>query len=114
MFFYGFGQDSTEHSITVAQLNVDMNADSNLVILDVRNPNELTGPLGHIEGVINIPLPDLESRLPELDKFKDKNIAVICRSGRRSGIATNLLVKKGFSAKNVRGGMMEYRKENPK
>ena len=111
ILFTGYAQDSTLKSISVEQLNESINLDSNLVILDVRNVDELTGPLGEIKGAINIPLLELESKLYELEKFRNKDIAVICRSGRRSAIATGLLVKKGFNAENVLGGMTEYRKE---
>ena len=85
-----------------------MNSDSNLVILDVRNKKELSDSLGHIEGVINIPVQVLASRIHELDKYKNDEIAVICRSGRRSSIATKLLLKNGFNAENVLGGMEKY------
>ena len=44
------------NNITVQQLKNKMQTDSNLVILDVRTPQELTGELGHIPGVINIPV----------------------------------------------------------
>ncbi len=108
--FVGCAQTADENAITVDQLRKMMGNDSNLVLLDVRNPYELEDKsLGHIDGVLNIPLPELEKRLSELDEFKDKDIAVICRSGRRSGIATDLLVKNGFNAVNVLGGMVQYR-----
>jgi rhodanese-related sulfurtransferase len=110
LFFVGCAQTTAENEITVDQLREMMNSDSNLVLLDVRNPYELEDKsLGHIDGVLNIPLPDLEKRLSELDKFIDKDIAVICRSGRRSGIATDILLKNGFNAVNVLGGMIQYR-----
>ncbi len=99
----------SENSITIEQLNNEITSDSNLVILDVRTPAELTGSLGKIEGVINIPIQDLESRIDELEKYKDRNIAVICRTGRRSAIGTDILIKKGFKARNVLGGMTEFR-----
>ena len=87
-----------------------MRSDSSLVLLDVRNPHELEEKsLGQIDGVLNIPLPELEKRMDELDEFKDKDIAVICRSGNRSATATDLLVKNGINAVNVLGGMIEYR-----
>lgn len=98
-----------ENSITVDQLREQMNSDSTLVILDVRTVEEQTGSLGHIDGVINIPVQVLESRLDELYKYKNNKIAVICRTGRRSDIATKLLLKNGFNAENVLGGMQEYR-----
>ena len=110
IIFVGCAQTNEENAITVDQLREMMRNDSNLVLLDVRNPHELEDKsLGHIDGVLNIPLPELEKRLSELDEFKDKDIAVICRSGRRSGTATDLLVKNGFNAVNVLGGMVQYR-----
>ena len=110
IIFIGCAQTDEENVITVEQLREMMRSDSSLVLLDVRNPHELEDKsLGHIVGVLNIPLPELEKRLGELDEFKDKDIAVICRSGRRSGTATDLLVKNGFNAVNVLGGMVQYR-----
>ncbi len=110
VIFVGCAQTVNEKAITVDQLREMMRNDSNLVLLDVRNPYELEDKsLGHIDGVLNIPLPELENRLGELDEFKDKDIAVICRSGRRSGTATDILVKNGFNAVNVLGGMVQYR-----
>jgi rhodanese-related sulfurtransferase len=110
LFFIGCAQTTDENAVNVDQLREMMRSDSNLVFLDVRNPHELENKsLGHIDGVLNIPLPELENRLGELDEFKDNDIAVICRSGRRSGTATDLLVKNGFNAVNVLGGMVQYR-----
>jgi len=109
ILFVSCAQNSDENSITVDQLREQMSSDTNLVILDVRNPDELIGPLGHIDGVINIPVQELESRLGELQEYKEREIALICRTGRRSGIGTEILLRNGFSAKNVLGGMIEYR-----
>jgi len=86
-----------------------MKNDSTLIILDVRTPVELIGPLGKIEGVINIPVQELESRLNELSVYKSNNIAIICRSGNRSGFATTILQAHGYKAKNVLGGMIQFR-----
>ena len=108
--FIGCAQNKDkENSITVDQLREQMSSDSTLVILDVRTKQEQTGPLGHINGVINIPVQVLESKLNELGKYRNNEIAVICRTGRRSEIATKLLIKNGFNAENVLGGMQEYR-----
>ena len=110
LFFVSCAQSADENAITVDRLREMMENDSNLVLLDVRNPYELEDKsLGHIDGVINIPVQELEARLSELDEFKEKDIAVICRSGRRSGTATDILVKNGFHAVNVLGGMIQYR-----
>ncbi|GBD88672.1 thiosulfate sulfurtransferase PspE precursor [bacterium BMS3Abin03] len=110
MFSLSWAQIEKKQSITVNEFREMMKTDSNLVVLDVRNPQELKDKtLGHIEGVINIPVQVLESRIKELDDYKDKDIAVICRSGRRSKIATEILLKYGFNAFNVEGGMIKYR-----
>jgi rhodanese-related sulfurtransferase len=111
VLFIGCAQDSTNKSITVTQLGEQMKLDSSLVILDVRNPYELEQYLGYIEGVINIPVQELERRISELDEYKDREIAVICRSGVRSVTATNILLQNGFNAINVEGGMIRYRAE---
>lgn len=109
MTLYSCAQDNG-NSMSVTELKEAVKTDSSLVILDVRTPAELTGPLGKIDGVINIPVQELEDRLGELEIYKDKNIAVICRSGNRSGVAQKILTKHGFNAKNVLGGMIDYRK----
>lgn len=96
-------------SMTVDELRKAAANDSSLVILDVRTPEELNGPLGHIKGVVNIPVQELESRISELEKYKNRPLAVICRSGHRSGIAQGILKKHGFNAVNVEGGMNAYR-----
>ena len=101
-------------NITVEELTQKMKSDSNLVLLDVRTPPELNGPLGHIKGVINIPVQVLDQRLNELNKYKGKEIIVICRSGNRSKVATNILRENGFNAINVLGGMRAYNKMKQK
>lgn len=101
-----------DFSITSNELKSLMESDTNLVILDVRTPQELLSELGQIEGVINIPVQILADHLSELEKYKNKNIAVICRSGNRSVYATQILLENGFKAKNVLGGMIEYNKQD--
>ncbi len=89
--------------------------DTSLVVLDVRTETELSGPLGKLNRIINIPVQQLDTRFSELSNYKDKEIAVICRTGNRSGFATQFLRGKGFNAKNVLGGMIEFRRrENNK
>ncbi len=99
-----------QNSITVQELKNQIKNDSDLVILDVRTPEELKGPLGHIDGIINIPVQQLAGRVNELDKYKDKEIAVICRTGHRSSMGTKILLNHGFTkVENVEGGMTAYR-----
>jgi rhodanese-related sulfurtransferase len=109
--FFGRAQQDKDSTITVEDLKKLMKDDSSLVILDVRTPTELAGSLGKIDNVINIPIQELESRVSELEKYKDRKIAVICRSGNRSNTGTRILRENGYKAKNVLGGMIEYRKQ---
>ncbi len=79
-------------------------------LLDVREPDEYTGPLGHIEGSVLIPLGTLPDRTGELSK--DKPIVAICRSGARSAQAVKFLEQAGFKRlANLPGGMMRWRSE---
>lgn len=109
--FWGCAQQDKDSTMTVQDLKKLMKDNSALVVLDVRTPVELVGPLGKIDNVINIPIQELESRIGELKVYKNKEIAVICRSGNRSNTGMKILRANGFNAKNVLGGMIEYRKQ---
>jgi NADPH-dependent 2,4-dienoyl-CoA reductase/sulfur reductase-like enzyme/rhodanese-related sulfurtransferase len=71
-------------------------------LLDVRNPQELE--VESVPGAVNIPLPQLRSRLNELPR--DREILVICRSGQRAYYATRILLQNGFQARDLSGGML--------
>ena len=58
-------------------------------ILDVREGDEYSGPLGHIEGAILIPLGRLAERVDELKR--DQPVVAVCRAGSRSAQATAIL-----------------------
>lgn len=70
-------------------------------LLDVRQPGEYQ--TGHIAGAALIPLNELGVRLRELPKGRE--ILCVCQSGNRSSTATRQLLKAGYTAVNVRGGM---------
>lgn len=72
----------------------------NYHLIDVREPEELIAN-GAIEGAENIPLGELEERKEEI-LSKEGNIIFFCRSGNRSGKATELFVNEG--ATNVYNG----------
>lgn len=105
----GCAQNDPAANITIEQLKEKIKNDSSLVILDVRTAQELSGQLGKLDGVIHIPIQEINQRIHELDQYKNKEIAVICRTGNRSSSVTSLLRKQGFNAKNVSGGMVQYR-----
>lgn len=79
------------------------------VLVDVREPKELSEEFGHLEGVINIPVGEVASRLSELERYKDREIITICLIGGRSHTAGQILMQAGFSnVKYLDGGMMEW------
>lgn len=79
-------------------------------ILDVREPEEFTGPLGHIRSAILIPLGALAERAQEL--AHDRPIVAVCRAGSRSAQATAILRETGFGdVANLAGGMLRWRAE---
>ncbi len=95
--------------ISVSELKEKIEKNEDIFLLDVRTESEFDGNLGHIEGAVLIPLFELKDRLGELKENKDKEIIAICRSGNRSGRATNILRNEGFNAFNMVGGMIAYR-----
>ena len=81
----------------------------NAFVLDVREPGEFQS--GHLLNARLIPLNKLKERIGELEKYKDKPIVVVCRSGSRSGTACVSLGKQGFTqAYNLSGGVLAWQK----
>ncbi len=77
-------------------------------ILDVREPLEYSGPLGHIRGAKLIPLGQLARRIEEL--ARERPVVSVCRSGARSAQATIILQQAGLqNAANLSGGMLRWR-----
>ncbi len=74
-------------------------------LLDVRTQPEWDE--FHAPKAVLIPLDELPNRLSELPK--DQEIVVICRSGNRSAVATDILRQNGFNATSVAGGMNAWR-----
>ncbi|MFS1511274.1 rhodanese-like domain-containing protein [Chengkuizengella sp. SCS-71B] len=90
--------------ITPEELKQLLNKNKQLHMIDVREVDEIKE--GMIEGATHIPLGLLEFRLHELDRSRE--YIMICRSGNRSGIATQYLKSQGFKVKNMIGGMLEW------
>jgi rhodanese-related sulfurtransferase len=77
--------------------------DKNKLFVDVRTPGEFKG--NHIRQFKNIPL-NLLTQKAEKELSKDKEVIVICQSGMRSGQASKILKKLGYTkVTNVKGGM---------
>ncbi|NVB37303.1 MBL fold metallo-hydrolase [Pseudenhygromyxa sp. WMMC2535] len=78
-----------------------------VTLVDVREPEEFEGPLGHIAGATLIPLGELAARVDELPA--DKPVVAVCRSGGRSTQATVVLRKAGRErVANLAGGMIHW------
>lgn len=95
-------------SITVSELKSRLEAGDGLLLLDVRTPEEFSGPLGHLEGATLIPVQELEARIDELKDSQDKEIIVYCRSGNRSRTAAEILARHKFKVTNMLGGMKAW------
>ena len=94
---------------------VDVNAALQLInhksalVLDVREQSEYQ--TGHLLNSRLIPLNKLKDRIGELEKYKDKPVVVVCRTGNRSGTACVNLAKQGFTqAYNLTGGVLAWQK----
>jgi rhodanese-related sulfurtransferase len=72
--------------------------------LDIRERDEFAA--GRISGAVHIPLSELVMRQDEIPE--DVAIVAVCRSGGRSAYATEMLVKAGYTAENLAGGMQAW------
>ncbi len=80
-------------------------------ILDVREPEEFDGPLGHIPGAKLIPLCSLGEQLDEIPTGQP--IVAVCRAGGRSARATLMLQQAGLpNVANLAGGILRWRAQN--
>jgi len=83
----------------------------NAVVVDVRPAADFNQ--GHIINAINIPMSSFKEQLQTLNKYKDRPLILVCRSGNQSGMASKILRKEGFEkAYNLRGGMMAWQNAN--
>jgi sulfur dioxygenase len=77
-------------------------------IVDVREPDEFNGPLGHIPGATLLPLGLLNEKAGLIEK--QTPVVAVCRSGARSARATLILGNAGFDkVANLAGGMLRWR-----
>ena len=105
-------QNSQIVNISAADLKAKIDAGENVLVLDVRTPEEFDGPLGHIEGAVLIPVDQLAGRVGELAESKDKEVVVVCRSGNRSRAGTQIMMENNFKAVNMAGGMIAWNELN--
>jgi rhodanese-related sulfurtransferase len=89
---------STTPEVTPVELKAEIEGGAKLVLLDVREPHELE--ISVLPGVV-------EARFAEIPE--DQDVVVICRSGGRSGKATDFLISQGYTrVRNMATGMNGY------
>ena len=95
--------------LEVAALKQHLDAGEDLLLLDVRKPEEFTGELGHIEGARNLPLDSLNERIEELAAWQERPVMLVCHTDKRSAKAARILARKGFARLHVvAGGMVAW------
>lgn len=86
-----------------------LRARGTMKLVDVREPEELLDELGKLEDAISIPLAILATAAAGWNK--NAPIVLICRSGKRSARAAEMLIALGFTrVHNMTGGMMALRR----
>lgn len=93
-------------NITAEEAKAIMDSEKGYIILDVREQDEYAA--GHIPGAILIPYTQIEEKADEMLPDKDQLILVYCRSGRRSKIAAEALVKLGYTNIKEFGGILDW------
>ncbi len=94
-------------SITSEELKSKLDKNEELILVDCREQDEWDA--GHIEEARLIPLSVLEERFSELNEYKDKQIIMQCRSGKRSLNACHFLEEQGYSnLTNLEGGILGW------
>lgn len=87
--------NETAASISPQELVRMMDANEDIVILDVRTEEEYA--VGHIAGSVNIPHREVSYRLDELEEYRNKPVVVYCVVGGRAGLAEGALREAGFT-----------------
>ena len=100
------GKSSTYEQITAEQAKTIMDTEKDYVIIDARTEEEFAE--GHIKNAILIPEYEIKDRAEKELPDKEQLILVYCRSGRRSKIASEELVKLGYTNVKEFGGIIDW------
>ena len=100
------GKSSTYEQITAEQAETIMDTEKDYVIIDARTEEEFAE--GHIKNAILIPEYEIANRAEKELPDKEQLILVYCRSGRRSKIASEELVKLGYTNVKEFGGIIDW------
>ena len=95
--------------LPIESLKQQLDADEDILLLDVRPVADFTGEQGHIAGARSLPLEALPAHLAELTDYKQRPIRLVCRTDRRSAQAALLLAEAGYTdVRVIRGGMTAW------
>ena len=100
------GKSSTYEQITAEQAKTIMDTEKDYIIIDARTEEEFAE--GHIKNAILIPEYEIANRAEKELPDKEQLILVYCRSGRRSKIASEELVKLGYTNVKEFGGIIDW------
>ena len=103
------GGSATYEQISGAEAKALMDSESGYIIIDARTQEEYDQ--GHIPGAILIPEYEIADRAEKELPNKNQLILVYCRSGRRSKIAAEELVKLGYTNVKEFGGIIDWEYE---
>ena len=103
------GGSASYYQISGAEAKELMDSESGYIIIDARTQSEYDE--GHIPGAILIPEYEIADRVEKELPDKDQLILVYCRSGRRSKIAAEELVKLGYTNVKEFGGIIDWEYE---
>jgi uncharacterized membrane protein YdjX (TVP38/TMEM64 family) len=97
----------------IAELKRRLDQDEELLVLDVRTPEDYAGEQGHIRQSTLIPLEQLVQRLDEINAYLEKPVVTICRTDRKSAKAAQILAQHGFADVHVaKMGMTDWLKND--
>lgn len=85
---------ATTKQVTIGELKAAIDGAENMVVLDVREPNEFD--VAHIPGAINVPRGLLEFSIWTVVPNKEAKIYVYCKTGARAALATKTLNELGY------------------
>ena len=103
------GGSATYDQISGTEAKALMDSESGYVIIDARTQEEYDQ--GHIPGAMLIPEYEIADRAEKELPDKNQLILVYCRSGRRSKIAAEELVKLGYTNIKEFGGIIDWEYE---
>jgi len=107
-----FSRQSGNDMLTPTEVQEKIDADSTIVLLDVRTPSEWESATGHLRGALLIPVQELAGRIEELDPYKHRPMIVYCRTQNRSAHAASFLKEHGFNVTAMAGGITRWNSED--